>query len=86
MNKLTKLGLLGLAFATMIGLSACATTEGKNFDQSNVQQFTATLHDGTQIPCIRIAGWDGIDCNWDKATVPAPRIPVSPSPSPSPSK
>jgi hypothetical protein len=66
MNKLTKLAFLGLALVSMLGLSAC-TSDGKTFPDGEVRQFTVTLDDGTQVPCIKVKDLYGIDCNWDKA-------------------
>lgn len=66
MTRLTKLAFLGLALVAMLGLSACSS-DGKTFTTGEVRQFTITLDDGTQVPCVKVADLYGIDCNWDKA-------------------
>lgn len=67
MTKLQKIIGLAAAFVLMVGLSACGT-DGQDFQQEDVSEFVLTLDDGTKVPCVKIKAWDGIDCNWDKAT------------------
>ena len=66
MTKLQKLIGIVAAFTLAIGLSAC-TVDGDNKSSGQTTEFTATLNDGTQVPCVRIDGMHGFDCNWDKA-------------------
>jgi len=79
MTRLTKLAFLGLALVSMLGLSACGAPEYKAGDFAEV---SVTLKDGRSVPCIyRGSYW--FSCDWESATVPAPRVPVHPTPTPS---
>ena len=57
------------AFVLAIGLSACGTavTDGVNIPVQEIDEFTVTLKDGTQVPCFRLEMIYGFDCNFDKA-------------------
>lgn len=67
MTKTQKLITALAALSLAVGLSACATQEGDVERAEQVVEFTAILNDGTQVPCMRIHGFYGFDCNWDKA-------------------
>lgn len=66
MTKIQKIIALASAAVLMLGLSACST-DGRQFSPGATIEFTANLDDGTEVPCIKVDGLYGIDCNWDKA-------------------
>lgn len=81
MHKITKLGLLGLAFATMIGLSACGDGKYETGDGlGSYHEFTLTMKDGRTVPCV--GAGSSMSCDWANATVPAPRVKATSVPEP----
>lgn len=64
MTKLQRIIAVAAAFVLMVGLSACNVPD-KSAEQ--ISEFTVTLQDGTEVPCIKVHGYDGVECNFDKA-------------------
>lgn len=64
MPRLYKVIALAFTFVLMLGLSACAVPDKAPTD---ISEFSVTLADGTEVPCFKIRGYDGYECNFDKA-------------------
>lgn len=64
MNKLQRVIAVAAAFVLMVGLSACGVSDKGPGD---ISEFTVTLSDGTEVPCLKVHNYDGYECNFDKA-------------------